>query len=197
MKYSTNISEALGLDPYYMGFIFYEKSKRYVGNQLDEKLLKSFSKINKVGVFVNQEEEFILDQAKKYDFKFIQLHGNESPALCKNLKAKGYKVIKAFSLDENFDFSTTEPYKPVCDFFLFDTKGEDYGGTGKKFNWEILKKYDNEIPFFLSGGIDLEQAGQIKTLKGLNLHAIDINSRFETEPGLKDLGKIKKFIEQL
>jgi phosphoribosylanthranilate isomerase len=195
MKNPSNIREIADLGPDYMGFIFYGKSKRNVG-ALDEKLLLSLMDVLKVGVFVNAPLDFILTQAIKFGFTFIQLHGDETPTDCKKLKETGLGIIKAFSMEENFDFEKLKDYKPYCDYFLFDTKGENYGGTGKKFNWDILKKYDNKIPFFLSGGIDLDQAEEIKKLKGLNIHAIDINSRFEIEPGLKDVGKVKRFIEK-
>jgi phosphoribosylanthranilate isomerase len=197
MKFTENIRQVANLKPDYMGFIFYTKSKRNVESNLDEQFLNSLNTINRVGVFVNQEVEFIIEQAQRFGFKYIQLHGDESPEVCKKLKVEGLKVIKAFSVDESFDFSVTKPYKTVCDFFLFDTKGDNYGGTGKKFDWQILKKYDNELPFFLSGGIDLLQVEEIKKLEGLNIHAIDINSKFEIEPGLKDADKVKKFIQQL
>lgn len=196
MKFPENIRKVADLHPDYMGFIFYTKSKRNVADTLDEKLLRNLTGINKVGVFVNEEVDFILKQADKFGFTYIQLHGDEPPEVCRMLKQAGLKVIKAFSVDENFNFTETKTYKAVCDFFLFDTKGDGYGGTGKKFNWEILKKYDHEIPFFLSGGIDLVQVEDIKSLHGLNIHALDINSKFETEPGLKDAEKVKKFIQQ-
>jgi phosphoribosylanthranilate isomerase len=196
MKFPENIRQVADLHPDYMGFIFYAKSKRNVADTLDEKLLKNLHSILKVGVFVNEEVDFIVEQADKFGFKFIQLHGDESPEVCSKLKQTGLKVIKAFSVDEKFNFSDTQAYKAVCDFFLFDTKGDGYGGTGKKFDWKILQKYDNEIPFFLSGGIDLVQVEDIKNLRGLNIHALDINSKFEIEPGLKDAEKVKKFIQQ-
>lgn len=194
MKYPSNISEIYGLEPDYMGFIFYSKSKRNVGDDLDEKLLASLNELSKVGVFVNEGFDFIKQKADAFGFAYIQLHGEEPPELCKRLKESGLGVIKVFSVDENFDFNTTEEYKPFADFFLFDTKSESYGGTGKRFNWDVLKKYDNQVPFFLSGGIDLEQAEEIKKLEGLNIHAIDINSCFEKEPGMKEVEKVRKFI---
>jgi phosphoribosylanthranilate isomerase len=198
MKYSGNIKEVAGLNPDYMGFIFYDRSKRYVEEELDSnQLLFLNDKIDKVGVFVNEEAETILEKVKTYGFKAVQLHGDESPLLCRNLKEKGLTIIKAFSIGDNFDFKKLKSYKSYCSYFLFDTKGANYGGNGKKFDWDILKKYDNEVPFFLSGGIDIINAEEIKCLKGLNIHAIDINSCFETEPGLKDIKKISQFISKL
>jgi phosphoribosylanthranilate isomerase len=198
MKFSGNIKDLAGLSPDYMGFIFYDKSKRFVFNELDkDQLLLLDNKISKVGVFVNEKVETMVEIAKKFGFKTIQLHGDESPEVCRQIKEADISVIKAFSIDENFDFSFLEPYKQHCDYFLFDTKGVDYGGNGKRFNWEVLKKYNNEVPFFLSGGIDLMNAEEIKNLIGLNIHAIDINSCFETQPGLKDINKISQFIRKL
>jgi phosphoribosylanthranilate isomerase len=198
MKYSGNIKEVASLVPDYMGFIFYDKSKRFVEDELDkDQLLLLNDKIEKVGVFVNEEKEGILDKAKTFGFRVVQLHGDESPLLCRQLKEKGLTVIKAFSIGEKFDFEFVKPYKRNCDFFLFDTKGANYGGSGVKFNWDILKEYDNEIPFFLSGGIDIINAEEIKNLKGLNIHAIDINSCFETAPGMKDSKKISQFISKI
>lgn len=196
MKYPENISEISDLKPDYMGFIFYSKSKRNVTGSLDAKILASLKDVQKVGVFVNETFDFIKKQADAYGFDYIQLHGEESPELCSSLKKSGLGIIKVFSVGEDFEFKQTKAYKACSDFFLFDTKGENYGGTGKKFDWSILKKYDNEIPFFLSGGIDPEQAEEIKKLEGMNLHALDINSKFELEPGLKDVNKVKGFIEK-
>ena len=194
MKYSNNIKQVAALAPDYMGFIFYPKTKRYVGD-LDESLLKGLGNIKKVGVFVNSPIEEIADKVKRYSFDYVQLHGDETTEFCKEVYKKGIHIIKAFQVYDAFDFKLLEAYKPYCDFFLFDTKSEGYGGAGKSFNWDILKKYDNEIPFFLSGGVSLENAEDIKKLKGLNIHALDINSRFEIEPALKDVEKIKEFIK--
>jgi phosphoribosylanthranilate isomerase len=195
MKYSGNIKDVAMLKPDYLGFIFYAGSKRFVGDAFDGELITYDAE--KVGVFVNEDINLIQQKANAYKIKTIQLHGHETPAFCKQLKEKGFKIIKAFSIDEHFDFKSLQPYKPYCDYFLFDTKGANYGGNGKNFNWDILKKYDNEIPFFLSGGIDMKNAEDIKNIKGLNIHAIDINSCFETEPGLKDIKKISEFISKL
>lgn len=197
MKHPSNIREISDLGPDYMGFIFYSKSKRDVTGILDEPLLNTLGKPEKVGVFVNEAFEMIKSLAEQYKLSYIQLHGDESPELCLQLKKSGLGVIKVFSIDGTFDFSITKSYKSCCDFFLFDTKGENYGGTGKRFDWNILKEYDNEVPFFLSGGIEPDQADEIRNLKGLNIHAVDINSRFEIEPGLKDAGKVRIFMDRL
>jgi phosphoribosylanthranilate isomerase len=196
MRDSANIAGLLNLQPTYMGFIFYEKSPRHIGEELNADLLKSFPKhIKKVGVFVNAHPDMILKNVKKYSLDLVQLHGNEMPDVCKQLRNRGISIIKAFQLDETFNFNRLNNYKSVCDYFLFDTKSDNFGGTGKAFDWQILSKYDNEKPFFLSGGIDLVHAQVISELKGFNLHAVDINSRFEIEPGLKDVEKIKTFVQ--
>lgn len=201
MKYDDNIQELGALLPDYMGFIFYEKSKRFVGETLNNEVLQQLPKsIKKVGVFVNASEEKIINTIKIYSLGFAQLHGNESIAYCSDLKQKGIKIIKAFHMDSDFDFQKLESYKKVVDYFLFDTKTENYGGSGKKFNWEILQQYDNEIPFFLSGGISAEDVSEIRNnsiLKNLKIESLDINSRFETAPAIKNVPLISEFIKQL
>ena len=197
MKYGPNIAEVSELKPDYMGFIFYSNSKRFVSNELDDKQLSTLKDIEKVGVFVNASLSEVLNTAKRFGFKTVQLHGDESPEYCKEVKDSGLKIIKAIQIGEGFDFDRLRAYEKVCDFFLFDTKSESYGGTGKKFNWNILKKYNNKVPFFFSVGIDLEDAGEIKKLTGLNIHAIDINSKFEITAGQKDAKKIKTFIQSM
>ncbi len=198
MKYPENILEVAACGPDLMGFIFYEKSKRYIGEDFDpELLIKLNPSIIKTGVFVNHSVEYIEDKIKKYDLSLLQLHGDESVEQCQALKTKGYKISKVFQVDKNFDFVSTEPYKKHVDYFLFDTKSEGYGGTGKKFDWSILERYDNEVPVFLSGGLDLDSLEEIKNLGDLNIHALDINSKFEVEAGLKEVKKVKLFIDKV
>lgn len=199
MRDAENIREVLALQPDYMGFIFYHKSSRFVGTELDEDLLKSFPKsTKKVGVFVNASQAYILDTVKKYSLDYVQLHGEELPDFCKNLKFKGVNIIKAFSVDSTFNFAKLHNYRPHCDFFLFDTKvGEQVGGTGQAFDWSLLSRYDNEKPFFLAGGVGLANAAQTLDLKQLRIHAIDVNSKFELEPGLKDIDKLSELIKIL
>jgi phosphoribosylanthranilate isomerase len=198
MRESTNISELLKLSPDYMGFIFYAKSKRDVAGSLAIDLLHSFpNTTEKVGVFVNAEIDFVKGKVKQFNLAMVQLHGDETPEYCFDLKSNGVKVMKVFSVGNSFDFNQLEAFKPCVDFFLFDTKGKERGGNGELFDWSILKAYDQEIPFFLSGGIDLENLEQLSELKGMNLHAIDVNSKFETEPGLKDIERLKELKERL
>lgn len=197
LKHPENIAAVAELKPDFMGFIFYDKSPRNVRNQLDRKVLESLPKsIKKIGVFVNATFEEITKQATDYQLNGIQLHGNESPELCLQLKEPNLVVFKAFSVDENFDFSVTEPYKKVVDYFLFDTKATGgHGGHGVAFDWKILDKYDNEIPFLLAGGVSLDNIEEVKKLTHLNIYGIDVNSKFEIEPGLKDLEKLRKLQE--
>jgi phosphoribosylanthranilate isomerase len=178
-----------------MGFIFYEKSSRFVGEGLDEELLKSFPfTTRKVGVFVNSTASYILEMYKKYKLDYVQLHGEELPDFCKNLKHKGVNVIKAFSIDTDFNFGKLQNYKPYCDFFLFDTKGEQRGGNGKSFDWNILDKYDNEKPFFLAGGIDLENVHNALKITDLKIHSLDVNSKFEISPALKNIDMLEELM---
>jgi len=201
MKYDDNIQELGALLPDFMGFIFYEKSSRFVGNELPENILNELpASIKKVGVFVNATLEYVLFNVKKFHLDFVQLHGNETVEYCETLKQKGVKIIKAFQVSDEFDFSQLEVYKKYVSYFLFDTKSESYGGSGKKFNWEILNNYSLETPFLLSGGISLKDVSEIKSnsiLKQLNIAAIDINSQFETAPAKKNISLISEFKKQL
>lgn len=198
MRNSDNIKELLEFNPDYMGFIFYEKSSRFVGEELDEDLLKSFpNTVKKVGVFVNATQAYILDKVKKYALDYVQLHGEEMPDFCRNLKFKGVNIIKAFSVDNQFNFGKLLNFKPYCDYFLFDTKGDLKGGNGLTFDWSVLRRYDNDKPFFLAGGIDLDNAAQARELAGLKIHSLDVNSKFEISPALKDIDKLSELIKIL
>ena len=192
MKYPGNITAVSELLPDYMGFIFWEKSARFFDGELPE----IPPSIKKVGVFVDASTEAIYAKIEKYQLDAIQLHGNESPDYCKALQSNNIQVIKVFSVTDDFDFSILQPYEPVCDFFLFDTKGQLPGGNGVVFNWELLAKYPSQKPFFLSGGIGSDAIEKIKKLH-VPVCAIDINSKFETEPGLKDPQLIQTFQHHL
>jgi phosphoribosylanthranilate isomerase len=197
MKYPDNILEVGSLLPDYMGFIFWEKSARYFDGTMPD-LPKS---IKKVGVFVNESTDIILAKAKKYDLKAIQLHGQESVAFCSDLKSKihaSIEIIKVFSVADDFDFEVLKAFETVCDYFLFDTKGKLPGGNGTTFDWKVLAKYPSEKPFFLSGGIGLEEIKSIQEISKTNLpiYAIDINSKFEIESGLKNIELLKLMVER-
>jgi len=198
MKYPKNIETLTALNPDYMGFIFYPRSKRYMAGSLSSAFMKKIPEsIKKVGVFVNDSFESIQFEVNRNNLSLVQLHGNEPPELCEKFKKKEIKVIKAFQIYPDFNFNQLEIFKKSCDYFLFDTLTPKYGGSGQKFDWDLLKNYDNEKPFFLSGGIDLEDAYKIRNINNLNIHAVDINSQFEISIGLKDIQKVKMFQSKL
>ena len=202
MKYNTG--EVASLGPDYLGFIFWEPSARYFNQTLPE----VSDRIKKVGVFVDAPLDQLIIQLYENDLDLIQLHGEEDPDYCHRLKelvksvgSRPLEIVKAFSIDEGFNFEILKSYDSVCDYFLFDTKGELPGGTGKAFDWTLLKKNNSTKPFFLSGGIG---PGDIDALKdflnspeAVNCHAIDVNSRFEIEPGLKNKEELKIFKKKL
>ena len=196
MKHENNIREAAKLPLSFMGFIFYEGSKRSVEKNFVMPALPS--SIKKVGVFVNESIKNISSAIEKYKLDLVQLHGDEPAAFCKEMNEK-VKVIKAFGIDEKFDLEILKDYENCCEYFLFDTRTSQHGGSGKKFNWEILERYQLEKPFFLSGGIGPGDADEIKKIKQRvpQFFAVDVNSKFETEPGIKDISKLKQFMHDL
>lgn len=186
-----NIKAVSALNPDYMGFIFYKGSPRFV-NELPADVLSELpATVNKVAVFVNEDAGTIRKIIDKYDFDFVQLHGNESPAFCKSLKDDAI-IIKAFGIDKGFDFKQLEKYKNKADLFLFDTKTSAHGGSGVTFDWSILDKYEMEIPFFLSGGLSPENIEEVKNITHPAFYGVDLNSKFEISPGLKDIEKLEK-----
>ncbi len=195
MKFTENRQKVEKLNVDFLGFIFYPPSKRYIGQTPETELFQSEKP--KVGVFVDENAFEILGLAKNLGFEWVQLHGKENPKTCQMLKRQGLKVIKAFNVDEKFDFSSTEPYEKTANFFLFDTKTKNHGGSGEKFNWQILEKYEGHIPFFLSGGIGPEDVEDIKKINHPKLTGVDLNSGFEDEPGVKNIEKLKEFIEEI
>lgn len=198
MRDAANISQLSALMPDYMGFIFYDKSPRSVIGLTDPMVLMDIpAKIVKTGVFVNSSAEEILGMAKLYHLNAIQLHGSESTGLCRYLKSEGLQVLKAFHPKSEEDVKATDEYSGVCDYFLFDTPSKSHGGTGQKFDWSLLKSYKGSVPFFLSGGIELEDLSVLQELTEIKPAGVDVNSRFESAPGVKDIEKITKFIEGL
>ncbi len=196
MRYKDNIEQVAELKPDYLGFIFYALSNRYVTDQFEFPALPP--EIKKTGVFVNADADDIIDKINKYDLDCIQLHGNEPPYFCRQMK-RITCIIKAFGIDEHFDFKKLEDYKETCDYFLFDTKTAEHGGSGKQFDWKLLKKYTMEVPFFISGGLDLPAVLEIEkhVREYPLLHAIDVNSRFETSPGVKDVEKLRELFNHI
>ncbi len=194
MKFPDNIQEIIKLPIEYIGFIFYEKSPRFLENlNLSEVYFPE--NIQKVGVFVNEKIDTIIHLKEYYSLDYIQLHGNESSEYCQALTEKGCKIIKAFSIYSKEDLLQTDLYENTCDFFLFDTKTSSYGGSGQQFDWNILNSYNGNKNFFLSGGIGMDDVKRIGNLNHPRLHAIDLNSRFETQPGRKDVDLLKCFME--
>lgn len=207
MREAENIGSIAALKPDYLGLIFFKGSPRNVSEEI-EVLTPN---IKRTGVFVNASEEEIMNKLQSFDIEAIQLHGEETPEFCKSLKKriseeqKRCELIKVFGVKEDFDFNVLKPYEGIVDFFLFDTKGENKGGNGIVFNWKVLEDYPSKTPFFLSGGIGPEEVEAIKKLyytlqkrqKEDLFYGIDVNSKFETAPGLKDAVALKKFREQL
>jgi phosphoribosylanthranilate isomerase len=180
-----------------LGFNFYPQSKRFIGVYADNLLKNIPAGIIKAGVFVNQNVNLIIHTARQFHLDFIQLHGNENVECCRSFQDAGLKVIKAFGIDDTFDFMLLKPYLTVCDYFLFDTKHADYGGSGLKFNWQKLRNYTLKKPFFLSGGIGPDDAEHIRLFDHPYFYGVDINSCFETKPGIKDPVAIKIFINTI
>lgn len=193
MKDSDNIREIASLLPDYLGFIFWEKSARFFNGEIPE-IPKS---ILKVGVFVDAGFDDIKSKIQHYKLDLVQLHGNETLEFCRKLKTLNIKIIKAFSINDEFDFEILKQYDSVCDYFLFDTKGKLPGGNGTTFDWELLEKYELEKQYFLSGGIGIEEVTKIKEFQKNKASefciAIDVNSKFESEPGIKKEKELLEF----
>ena len=191
MRDAQNICdvESLGVD--WIGMIFWPKSKRYVAE------VPSYlpGHLKKVGVFVDSTLDDILQHISDYQLDIIQLHGQESPDFAKALKP--HTIIKAFNIEKADDLLQTEKYKGIADYFLFDTKGKMVGGNGQKFDWSVLTAYQGKTPFLLSGGIGPEDAESVKSFHHPRCIGIDLNSRFESEPGFKDINQLKTFINKL
>ena len=224
MKYQDNIKEVATLQPDYLGFIFYEKSARYFQEDIPE----ISQTIKKVGVFVDADFNDVIEKIKTHNLQAVQLHGAESPEYClklkhhyeekydeiisskkpdchdfsqKSLNYKKIEIIKVFSIKDQFNFDDLKPYELVCDYYLFDTKGKLPGGNGYTFDWNILKDYPSTKPYFLSGGIGLDEIENIKSFiksnASKNCFSIDVNSQFEIEPGLKNIEILQEFKSEL
>lgn len=198
MKYQDNVNAIAALNPDFLGLIFYNKSSRCV----NDAVLEIPENIKKIGVFVNATTSEIIKLIKRHNLYAVQLHGNEDLAFCKALKAQiTIKIIKVFSVKDHFNFDNLTPFEGVADYFLFDTKGKLPGGNGYTFNWSILEQYNSKTPYFLSGGIGLDEVENIKkfrsSLASKYCYAIDVNSKFETKPGLKNITKLEQFKHEL
>ena len=194
MKETENITEISALQPDYLGFIFWEKSKR---NMTLDAIPELPETIKKVGVFVDASIQEIAAKINQYQLDVIQLHGNESVIFCRNVKKLGVEVIKVFSMNSNFNFSLVKEYVLAVDYFLFDTKGKFPGGNGITFDWNVLENYHFNVSYFLSGGIGTTEIDGIKEFlespAANKCYGIDVNSRFEKKPGIKNIIKLQKF----
>lgn len=195
MRDADNIRELAQLMPDFMGFIFYEGSPRHVKEKL---LFEAFPYgIKRVGVFVNPTMDQVREKIEEYHLDLIQLHGEETAEEVENFRIFNLPVIKAIPVTDHLPIEELDAFDGKVDYFLFDTKTRSYGGSGKKFNWDLLSDYKLKTPFFLSGGVDLDDIPAIRDLDLDQLYAIDVNSRFEVEPGLKDIVKIKQLMQRL
>lgn len=193
MTEADNIRQVDALGVSLIGFIFYPKSPRCLC-QLPQ-YLPVFAK--RVGVFVNESKENVLMYADRFGLDYVQLHGSESPGYCRSLRSLGIRIIKAFSITSSKDLLATSDYEGFCDYYLFDTPTVGYGGSGQQFDWNLLQSYNGDAPFLLSGGIN---PGSVKALNEFHhprMAGIDINSCFETSPGIKDVERIKRFLKEL
>ncbi len=198
MRESENIRAVMELEPDYMGFIFYSGSPRYVGDSFSADSISSeHAGILRVGVFVDESIDSLVALSEKCRLDMVQLHGNESPDYCRIVKERGYGIIKSFLIGDGFKFRNLEAYAELADLFLFDTKGMLYGGSGMSFDWSILEDYPFAVPFLLSGGISLDNIEKVSRIRSPKLLGIDVNSRFEIFPGLKDIDKLKALKEKL
>lgn len=197
MRDSCNIAETGRLMPDMMGFIFYSGSPRYAGTLKPETVTALPEQIERVGVFVNEKPGVILELVMRYGITTLQLHGNESPSDCDFFRKKGFRVIKAFGIADKIDFRKTGSYEGKCDFFLFDTRTGNYGGSGHSFNWQMLSAYRGTTPFLLSGGISPEHLPAIRQMKHPFFAGVDLNSRFECFPGYKDAPRLALFLNAL
>ncbi|MEM0938730.1 MAG: phosphoribosylanthranilate isomerase [Bacteroidota bacterium] len=196
MRNAKNIEGLMDLKPDFMGFIFYPESPRYAQDLNEELMAKVPSSINGVGVFVNEEIHKILALSDKYNLTYAQLHGDETLSYAMELKTKGIKIIKVFRIKDSIP-SAALRYVNIADYLLFDTYTTGYGGSGRHFDWNILKNYDIKVPFLLSGGVQIEDINEIKSMKLPMLAGLDVNSKFELEPGLKNLELVKELKNKL
>ncbi|MXV15901.1 phosphoribosylanthranilate isomerase [Hufsiella ginkgonis] len=197
MRDPENIKAVAALSPDYMGFIFYPGSERFVAGLPPKAIWSLPEDIITTGVFVDSGYDEIIANVEKFRLQAVQLHGSETPELCGKLYADGLQVIKAFGVNEQFDFDTTEPFSEYADYFLFDTKTPGHGGSGASFNWALLENYLLDVPYFLSGGIGPDAVDDLKANYDHRFYAVDLNSRFEVSPGLKDVEKLRNVFKQL
>lgn len=198
MREAANLWAIADLSPDFLGFIFSEKSPRFVGDSLRPELLRSLPPtVRKVGVFVDAPLAELLTLSCQYGLDYVQLHGHETPAYCRAARQHNLHVIKSFAVDEQFDFSTLTEYSAVCDLFLFDTKGPQPGGNGTTFDWRVLANYHGPTPFLLGGGLGPANAGELLHFRHPQLVGYDFNSQLELAPGLKDVEATRLLLARL
>lgn len=195
MRDLNNIQSVAALQPDWLGFIFYKPSPRYVGEHFQMPQIDD--RIKRVGVFVNENLEVVMEQVRNYRLSAVQLHGKETVTECLSVRNMGVEVIKVFHIDAAFDFKLTDGYMEVADYFLFDTRGKSWGGNAKKFDWQLLEQYEGKTPFLLSGGISISDLEEIIKLQHPYLYGVDVNSGVELAPGMKDIGKVKELMSSL
>jgi phosphoribosylanthranilate isomerase len=196
MKYADNIRELSSLPIDYMGFIFYAKSPRYAG-EMDPSIVNLPRSILKTGVFVDEPVDNMIACSDRYGLDAVQLHGRETPGTCRFMRSRNVEVIKTFSIERAEDFAQCASWAEDCDYFLFDTKTPQHGGSGRQFDWDVLEHYRDGIPFFLSGGIGADSAERLRSFHHPSCCGIDLNSRFERQPGWKDIALLKQFLERV
>ncbi len=194
---AVNAARVANLAPDYMGFIFHPSSPRNCFGLSPEVVRGLPEEITRVGVFVNRSEDEITCRCAEYGIATLQLHGNESPRLCHSLQTKGFTVWKAIGIDGSLDWGTLDSYVGAVGRFIFDTKSPAHGGTGVKYDWQLLRFYNLDIPFMLSGGITPDDVAVIKAFAHPMFSGVDVNSRFETSPGIKNINLLHNFIEEL
>lgn len=197
MREPENMAAVASLGPDMMGFIFYPLSPRYAGGLPPEAVQALSPGIQSVGVFVNEDETVVLDTVERYNIPVVQLHGAESPEYCRKFREKGFRVVKAIGIGTEEDLRLCEVYEDCCDMLLFDTKSRKHGGTGQAFDWRLLEDYRGSLPFMLSGGIGPDDILRVKAFRHARFAGIDLNSRFETAPGMKDDKRLSAFIKEL
>lgn len=198
MAYPENVEEVCTLEPDYVGYIFFQGSRRYVGDRPDRSIFSIPGReIGKIGVFVNEAITTVKQIQSRYGLDLVQLHGTESPEYCRTLKNEGIPVIKALKPYPTLDDRHIHDFKDHVDYLLFDTPGQEHGGTGRKFDWNYLDGADVPLPFFLSGGIGPDDKDAVAGIKHNQLLGIDVNSRFEIAPGMKHIGLLRQFIREI
>jgi phosphoribosylanthranilate isomerase len=197
MREPANIMAVARLAPEYMGFIYYPRSKRYAGELSPDVLLGIRESIRKTGVFLDASVYDVLSISARMGFQAIQLHGKESPDECQLIRKEGYELLKVFNMGMQGAFDNMDEYLEVADLFLFDSGGQANGGTGLKFDWEQLENYHHDTPYMISGGIGADDADKLLSIRYTGLYGADLNSRFETQPGVKNIQALAGFIQKI